>query len=172
MREGLPYNGGNPIKYEGQVKGFFPYSNNVTYPYTIYLPTINLTSTIFILPLSLHLTSNTPLYTICLNSSASYRVVLMYTNGPPQANNMGFRQTPQLKGYICGPYINKTLWATSAWLFQGNIYDPHTSFFSSKNIIFMPQFSQKTMLRPLGDVTPFISSKTSFLCLNLARKRC
>ena len=49
---------------------------------------------------------NTPLFTIYLaylNSSVSYRVVLMYTHGPPQAYNMGFQQTPQLKGFICRP---------------------------------------------------------------------
>ena len=39
----------------------------------------------------------------------------------------------------------------SAWLFLGDVGPPHTFFFI-KNIIFMPQFSQKTMLRPLDDI--------------------
>ena len=39
----------------------------------------------------------------------------------------------------------------SAWLFLGEVWDPHTLFFHLKHH-FMPQFFLKTMSRPLGDV--------------------
>ena len=73
-----------------------------------------------------------------------------------QGNNTYLLELEGNNGTEDQAYIINIFWAMSAWLFLGNIgqrFGPNTLFFfHKKNIIFMPQFSQKTMLRPLDDV--------------------